>query len=239
LESLYCYYFGEKPGLYGKELAAFRSPRGRENEAAVTHSFYDSLRELHQKYESRKEEIRSLLEETGALMHEAVLFLKKANRLTRYVTARQRQETGMRYHPSFFDSRLKGRDLLPLMPNKILDHGEFPPELADPGGRELKLGELRMLRLMDILKKNLLALDLLEMRCRELLLSINKAQEAFRHEYALIRRRVYPYSFFSVLYKHFRRLRGFSYFSHRDLKELAVLGELTGHILKIADSPIL
>jgi hypothetical protein len=92
---------------------------------------------------------------------------------------------------------------------------------------------------MDILKKNLLALDLLEMRCRELLLSINKALEAFRHEYALIRRRLYPYSFFSVLYKYFRRLRGFPYFSPRDLKELMVLGELTGHILKIADSPIL
>jgi hypothetical protein len=62
--------------------------------------------------------------------------------------------------------------------------------------------------------------------------------EAFRHEYALIRRRIYPYWFFSVFCKHLRRLRGFSYFSARELKELAGLGELTGHVLKIAGSPI-
>jgi hypothetical protein len=226
--------------LYGKNLTAFRPSEGTETEAAATHSLSASLRELHEKHERRKKEIRSLLEETGAIMRGAAAFLKKANRLTRYLTARQRQQAGILYHPSFFDSRLKGRALVPLIPNKTLDRGEFPPELAEPGGRlERKPGELRMLRLMDALKKNLLTLDILEIRCRELLISIDKAMEAFRHEYASIRRRVYPYSFFSALYKHFRRLRGFSYFSHRDLKELAVLGELTGHILKIADSPIL
>jgi hypothetical protein len=211
-----------------------------EKKAAEINSLNASLRELHEKHERRMEEIRDLLEETGALMAGTAAFLKKANRLTRYLTARQRQETGIFYHPSFFDSRLKRRDLVPLIPDKILDHGEIPPELTGPGGlRELKLGELRMIRLMDLLKKNLLALDLLEMRCRELLLSIGKALEAFRHEYAFIRRRLYPYGFFSALGKHFRRLRGFPYFSPRDLRELAVLGEFTGHVLKIADSPIL
>jgi hypothetical protein len=211
-----------------------------EKEAAETSNLNASLWELHVKHESRKKEIRGLLEETGTLMKKAVVFLKRLNRLTRYLTARQRQETGILYHPSFFDSRLKRRDLMPLIPNKILEHGEMPPELTEPGSlRERKLGELRMLRIMDVLKKNLLALDLLEMRCRELLLSIDKALEAFRHEYAFVRRRVYPYGYFSVLSKHFRRIRGFSYFSSRDLKEVRVLGELTGDVLKIADSPIL
>jgi hypothetical protein len=211
-----------------------------ENEPAETNSLNASLRELYEKHESRKKEIRGLLEETGALMTRAAAFLKKANRLTRYLTARQRQETGIFYHPVFFDSRLKRRDLMPLIPDKILDHGEIPPELSESGGfRELKLGELRTLRLMDALKKNQLALDLLEMRCRELLLSVDKALEAFKHEYAFVRRRVYPYGFFSALCKHFRRIRGFSYFSPRDLKEVRVLGKLTGDVLKIADSPIL
>jgi hypothetical protein len=226
--------------LYGKNLTAFRPSGGTETEAVAAHSLSASLRELHEKHERRKKEIRSLLEETGAIMRGAVAFLEKANRLTRYLTAKQRQQAGILYHPSFFDSRLRGKDPVSLIPNKILDRGEFPPELAGPGGRlERRPEEPGMLRLMDILKKNLLALDLLEIRCRELLLSIDKAMEAFRHEYASIRRRVYPCRFFSALYKHFRRLRGFSYFSHRDLKELAVLGDLTGHILKIADSPIL
>jgi hypothetical protein len=197
-----------------------------------------SLWELYEKYERRKKEIRFLLEETEALRKKAVVFLKKANRLTRRLTARQRRETGVFYPPSFFDSCLKKREGLPLIPNRIL--GSEEPELSELlRGREFKPGELRMLHLLDVLKKNLLALDLLEMRCRELLLSIDKALEAFKREYALIRRRLYPYSLFSALCKLLRRLRGFSYFSPRDLKELAVLGDLTGHVLKIADSPIL
>jgi hypothetical protein len=227
----------KKPGLYGKELTAFRPSGKTEKEAAGTNSLSASLRELHEKYGSRKKEILGLIEETGALMNKAAAFLKKANRLTRYLTARQRQETGVLYHPSFFDSCLKGKALIP---NKMLNSEETLPELTGLGSsREFELGELKMLRLMDVLKKNLLALDLLEMRCRELLLSIDKALEAFRHEYACVRRRVYPCGLFSVFYKNLRRLRGFPYFSPRDLKEVRVLGELTGHVLKIADSPIL
>jgi hypothetical protein len=114
------------------------------------------------------------------------------------------------------------------------------PELSELSrSPDFGLGELRMLRLMDMLKKKLLALDLLEMRCRELLLSMDKALEAFKHEYALIRRRLYPYSLFSAFRKSLRPRGGLPYFSPRDLKELAVLGDLTGHVLKIADSPIL
>jgi hypothetical protein len=220
--------------LYGKELTIFR-PR---EETAGTGSLTASFRKLHEKYEGRKKEILGLLEETGALVKKAVAFLKKANRLTRRLTVKQRQETGVFYHPSFFDSRLKGRDLLLLIPNRILNLEV--PDLTGLGSfRRPEQEELRMLRLMDVLKKNLLALDLLEMRCRELLLSIDKAMDAFKHEYAFVRRRVYPYGFVSVLSKYLKRLRGFPYFSPRDLKELAVLGELTGDILKIADSPIL
>jgi hypothetical protein len=226
---------GEEPGLYGKELRVSRPPQG----TAETDSLAASLRELHEKCERRKKEIRGLLEETGALMKKALVFLKKANCPTRRLTARQRKEAGIFYPPSFFDSRIKGKNRLPAIPDRILNP-EVLPELTEAGGsRRLVPEELKMLRLIDALKKNLLALDLLEMRCRELLLSIDKALEAFKHEYASIRRRLYPYWVLSVLCKHVNRLRGFSYFSPRDLKELAVLGELTGDVLKIADSPIL
>jgi hypothetical protein len=232
---------GEEPGLYGKELTALYPRRGAEKEAAETSSLVVSLQDLHEKYERRRREIRGFLEETGACMKRAVVFLKKANRLTRRLTVRQRQETGIFYHPSFFDSCLnKRKELLPLVSNKILNPDEALRELTGLGSfRESELGQLKLLRLMDALKKNLLALDLLEMRRRELFFSIDKALKAFKHEYAIVRRRLYPYGVFSVLYKNFRRLRGFSYFSSRDLKELMVLGELTGHVLKIANSPIL
>jgi hypothetical protein len=208
--------------------------------AAGAGSLSASARELHEKQERRKQEIRGLLDETEVLMKKAVAFLKKANRLTWRLTARQRQGAGVFYPPSFFDSRFKGGKCLPLVPDRILNPDETPAELkGSENSGEYRLEELKMLRLMDALKKNLLALDLLEMRCRELLLSIDKAMTAFKHEYALVRRRLYPYGIFSILRKHLRRLRGFSYFSGPDLKELAVLGELTGYVLKLADSPIL
>jgi hypothetical protein len=222
--------------LYRKELTAIHPRKGTGESGSLS----ASLGELHKKYEKRKKEIRGFLGETGALMKKALVCLNKANRLTRRLTARQRQETGVFYNSAFFDSLLRERELLPLIPSKILNPEESLPELTELGdSMDFGLGELKMLRLMDLLKKNLLAMDLVEMRCRELLLSIDKAMEAFKHEYGLIRRRVYPLGFLSVLCKQLRRIRGFSYFSPRDLKELTVLGELTGDVLKIVDSPIL
>ncbi|MDR1930551.1 MAG: hypothetical protein LBQ44_07990 [Treponema sp.] len=211
----------------------------------IENSGYGSLRasflEFREKYRERKEEIRALLAKTEAAKRETLGFLKKANRCTRYLTGKQRRETGILYHPGFFDSRIRGHTRpVPVTPSSPDLKREIPPEF--PGKklpRELKEEEIKLLRLINSLKKELLALDLLEMRCRELLLSAAKALEAFTHEYRLIRRRIYPFRFFSALSKSFRRLRGLSYFSSGDLRELTVLGELTGHVVKIADSPVL
>jgi cell division protein FtsB len=209
--------------LYGKEIAGYTQ-------------LLASFRELREKYEKRKEAIRVLLAETEALKKKAAAFLKKANRMTGHLTGSQRQAAGILYHPAFFDSYLS-------IPVSELEN-ETPPALPELSGeikslKELKQGEIQIIRLIDDLKKKFLALDLLELRCRELLLSINKALEAFKHEYGVIRRRIYPLKLLSVLYKSLRRLGGFSYFSPQDLRELTVLGELTGHVLKIADLPIL
>jgi hypothetical protein len=196
-----------------------------------------SFRALREKYERRKEAIRTLLAETEALKKKAAAFLKKANRMTAHLTGRQRQTTGILYHPSFFDSHLREKSLLPLIPVSELEK-EAPLELTGKSPVDLRREEIKIICLIEDLKKKLLALELLEMRCRELLLSVNKAMEAFRHEYGLIRRRVYPLWVLSALHKSLRRVRGLSYFLPRDLKELTVLGELTGHVLRIAGSPI-
>jgi hypothetical protein len=204
------------------------SPGGPEN--AGYDGLAACLRELRDAYKKRKEEIRGILAETGALKKETAVVLKKANRLTRHLTGRQRRETGVFYHSGFFDFRA-GKDLSPV-PGFTVDL-ETEPELLGKSPEKTGPGEIKTLCLIDRFRKELLALDLLEMRCRELLLSMNKALEAFRHEYSLIRRRIYPFMLFSALYKRLRCLRGLSYFSPGDLREIAALGELTGHVMKI------
>jgi hypothetical protein len=96
-----------------------------------------------------------------------------------------------------------------------------------------------LLSRLDDIKKKLLQLDLLELRVRELLLSINKAMKAYAHEYRIIRRRIYPLFALSVLGKSLRRFRGMTYFSPRDMIELTALGDLTLNIVRMAESPVL
>jgi len=105
--------------------------------------------------------------------------------------------------------------------------------------RELKQKGLLLLSLIDDLRKKLLQLDILELRCRELMLSTDKAMEAFRHESRIIHRTIYPFGIFSLFYRTLRGLWGSAYFTLRDMESIAALGNITGHVLKIADSPII
>jgi hypothetical protein len=104
---------------------------------------------------------------------------------------------------------------------------------------ELKRNGLAVILMIDQIKKSLLQLDVLEMRCRELMASLNKAMAAFRHESRRIHRIIYPLGFISVFYRFIRRLAGKTYFTFRDLSGIADLGNITGLVLKIADSPLI
>jgi hypothetical protein len=93
--------------------------------------------------------------------------------------------------------------------------------------------------MIDHVKKSLLQLDILEMRCRELMASLNKALEAFQHESRRIHKSIYPLGFISIFFRFLRHLAGKTYFSFRDLDGITDLGNITGLVLKIADSPMI
>ena len=224
-----------------------------EKELAEYRSLYATLMELYERYLKRKRELGRILEETAALRRDALLVLAKANRLTRYMTSRQRQASGLSFHPDEIKARI-GRCGPLLSQSTGGAKEEAPPEgsglrlsgwadfqLPDNcrSQREIKQKALVILGLIDAVRKNILQLDLLELRCRELVLSINKAMEAFRHEFRIIRRKIYPFGIFSRFYRTVRGLWGRTYFSSRDLREIAALGSLTGNILTIADSPLI
>ena len=173
------------------------------------------------------------------------MVLAKANGLTRHLTGRQRQLTGLSYrlldikvrinqsNPFFFKNLTGG-----IGENEVLP--EIRPENRDGliCRRELKQKGLMLIALIDRIKKKLLQFELLEKRCRELILSINKALEAFRHESRAVHRKIYRFGFFSLFFRFMRRFCGGDYFAANDLEDIAALGNITGLVLKIADSPL-
>jgi hypothetical protein len=206
-----------------------------------------ALRELYEKEETRKARIRLLLEEVTELRRKTLRELGRISRLTRRLTAFQKKGMGLLLFPGEVPAAAPGKSGAPrkgapdgagkapdLAPSPALP---APPEFKNR--RELKAGEIQILSMIDRLKKRLLQLDLLEMRCRELLLSIRRAMDAWEHEFRYVRRRVYPLGFLSVLYKHLRSLGGKAYYSSKDVKELTVLGDLAVNIGRMAESPII
>ena len=197
--------------------------------------------EFHGKYLTKKREVRNLVEETIVLRRDALLVLARANRLTRYLTGHQRQITGLTYQLGEIKARINQKTLFPGPAGEKEIQGDFHPEIQPDchNLRDLRQKGLLLLAMIDNIRKSLLQLELLERRCRELMLAIKKAMEAFLHEWASIRRRIYPFGFFSFFYRKFRGIWGRSYFSHSDMENIAALGIITGYVLKIADSPMI
>jgi len=214
-----------------------------DKELAEYQNLCAALKNLHENYLIRKQELLRLLEELAALRKESFLILEKANRLTRHLSGRQRQIAGLSYHSGEIKARINQCGPVLVGGRGSLAEGESLPEFIgpcaeNPGRRELKRRGLSVLGMIDSIRKNILQIDLLALRCRELILAIKKGMEAFRHEFAVIRRKIYPFGVFSILYRRLRAFWGGAYFSFRDMDDISALGNITGHVLKIADTPL-
>ena len=193
---------------------------------------------LHEKFLKRKKELRRLLEETAARQKEAFLVLARGNRLTRYLTGYQRQTTGLTYCLGDIEARIQSAN--PVLLKNVIEEAETLPVIRTDykNHLEFKKAGLALIAFINTIKKKLLQLDLLEQRCKELLISIKKALEAFYHELGIIKRKIYPYGFISRFYRFIRSLFGKTYFTPRDFGEITALGKITSLVLKIADSPV-
>jgi hypothetical protein len=210
-----------------------------EKECAYCESLRVFLEELMLKYERRKGEVLLILEELMKARKKAFLSLEKTRAFARHLTMGQRRNLGGPFLP------------LPLDEEKNRETGDFlrsalsgPSRLIREGRgvkknlRELRRSQVFLLAMIDGLKKNLLGLDLLELRINEVILSLQKAAEAFGGEYRRVRFRLFPLGLFSGFLRGLRRFFGGYYFSERDCGELGVLGDLGLSILKIAASPV-
>jgi hypothetical protein len=231
-------------------MKEIRSRMSVEKELTEYRDLCVTLVSLREKLIKKKGELRLLVLETAVLKKNAYLTLAKANRLTRRLTGRQRQIAS--YHLDEIKARLKknrelilqnglGKNLPELQVDEFRPELqlEFRPEFRTPSRLEIKKMELVVIRAIDEVKKGLLQLELLELRCRELIVSTRKALEAFRRESALIRRKLYPWGLFSLVFRSGRRFFGRTYFVFADMKDLADLGRITALVLVIADSPLI
>ena len=198
-----------------------------------------ALKNLREKFLRRRQEVIKLLEETSSRRKEVLFVLAKANRLTRHLTGRQRQMAGITYHIGEISARINQAGTPVFRGN--LGEPETSIEIREECRSlvELKRLGFAVIGMIDSIKKKLLQLDLLEMRCRELILSINKSLEAFRHEFAVIYQKIYPFGVFSFFRRSIRRFLGKTYFTFRDMGDITALGKITGLVLKIADSPVI
>jgi len=202
-----------------------------DKELAEYRSLYTMLRDLNKRFIEKKQEILRLLEEFAAQQRTAFSVLNRANRLNRYLTGRQRQVTGV-------TSCVKAPRIVKV--HKSLPETQLPEFNENcQNKREVKQQGLLIIALINDIKKKLLQLELLEQRCRELILSMKKTLEAFRHESGNIQKKLFPFGAFSFLRRFFRRFFGRSFFTSRDLEDIAALGKLTGLVLKIANSPLI
>jgi hypothetical protein len=220
---------------------------GLERERERQESLRVFLEELSQKHERRKEDVLLLLEELMKTKGEALRVLGQTRVFIRHLTMGQRRNLGGpflalpsggpgigREDGAFLRSGLGGPGLCRSSRGGLLrdDRGE------KKNLRELRQSQLVLLAMIDGVKKNLLRLDLLELRIGELILALQKASGAFSREYRSVRFRLFPLGLFSKLLRSLRRLFGAYYFSVRDCGELGTLGALGLSILEIAGSPV-
>jgi hypothetical protein len=196
---------------------------------------------LHDEFLKRKLKLKRLIEETAALKREAFLVIAKANRLTRHLTCRQRQAVGITYHFDEIKARIHQAGVLALRVEEAEPSGGLPSMRPDDflSKKELKAMGFAVIGMIDSLRKSLVQLDLLEKRCRELILSINKALAAFRYEAKIINRKIYPFGVLSFCHRSLRNLLGNTFFTFRDMDGISNLCKITGLVLKIADAPLI
>jgi hypothetical protein len=203
---------------------------------------YAAMVELREKCEERRAGVLKLLLELDELRENAVKEISRVNGLGRRLSAYHQREMGFLRVKAGKKKRPSAEPVVPLNDKgaAMLEPVPAPaPAAGFANRRELKIREIETLSKINELKKTLLQLDLLELRCRELLVSIAKALEAFSHEFKTAKREIYPFSIFSRILKNFRSLWGGPYYTPGDLRVLATLGVLAVHIIDMAETPVI
>jgi len=179
-----------------------------------------------------------LLGQAANIRHNLEKELGKHRRLTRRLSFLQRKQLGLLKDPGSYGSGFPGAEIIPVSESlktelEPVSIREFPSDYENM--RELRAAEIMIISMIDKIKKKLLRLELIELRLRELLVSLNMVLQAYDKQWYIVRRSIYPLGIISVCFKYIRQILGGSHFSVKDLKGIAFLGDLAGNIIKMAD----
>jgi hypothetical protein len=117
--------------------------------------------------------------------------------------------------------------------------GLFQHLAANKKIKQLKEEETKILKLIGNIKKNLVQFDAIELRSDEIINSINKSLEAYKYEYIKTYKKLFPLGIISKILKTLKnKILRKPYYSDNDLVYIQDLGNTTGFILKMVDSPI-
>lgn len=105
--------------------------------------------------------------------------------------------------------------------------------------KKIKEKEIEALKIIDDIKKNLLSFDLIEKRCNEIGLSIEKTQEVFTIELKKTYKKIYPYKFISKIFKQTKKIFQKNYFSKNNVKQIAHLGEIGRDLAKLLETNVI
>ena len=199
-------------------------------------TLYNTLGKLHVYHEKQKADVSLLFKQLIKIRSRLVKELGKTSCLLKHMTMFQKNQIGL----SQLNEKLKLWEK-----DEILFIPLLKPELAPiqytelVNTKEIKSEEIRLINMIDGLKKKQLRLELIGMRLGELLLSIGKAIEAYNYQWKQIYWTIFPLGIFSALYKRLKKMLGKHYFTPSDINEIAVIGNLGISIIKMANAPII
>ena len=117
--------------------------------------------------------------------------------------------------------------------------GLFQHLAANKKIKKIREEEVKILEYIDNIKKNLVQFDAIELRSTELIQSINKSLEAYGYEYKRALKKLFPLGIVSRIIKTLKnKILRRAYYSDKDLTYIQDLGNTTGFILKMVDSPV-
>lgn len=125
-----------------------------------------------------------------------------------------------------------------MLPALVLT-GIFSHIKASKQIQEIERKMLDVLKTIDQIHENVLQMELIEKRSKELIIAIEKFQETFQHEIEMVYKQIYPIPFLSQLMKSFKKyvLRR-NYFSDQDLQHISYIGGIATEFAVLIDTKV-
>jgi len=187
---------------------------------------HSNLEELHEK---KRKETLIALEYLAIAQSNALLQLQKTQILFKYLNWKQQ---------GFINKELAGNCSLEEICTISISAPESSARLIPYTAGALALPSAKIQRI-NALRKNMLQFGIIQARAAELIETIAKSAEVFRHQYKTCCRKLFPLGAVSRIQRNLKRAFKRPYFSWQDMRHLKDLGLAAAYVLKIAETPIM